>query len=186
MRILLVDFYDSFTFNLLHYLECEETQVDIIRNDEIASLKQLDAYSHVVLSPGPGLPEEKENLSEIIVYCSGKIPILGICLGMQAICQFLGGELVNMGEVKHGVSETLVVANTKHLFRELPASFEVGLYHSWFITALEEQYIDARLENGKIMAISSPLKKLYGVQFHPESILSDHGMALLRNFIKLC
>lgn len=186
MRILLVDFYDSFTFNLLHYLESEETEVDIIRNDEIESLKLLDAYSHVVLSPGPGLPKEKENLSEIIAYCSGKIPILGICLGMQAIGQFLGGELVNMGEVKHGVSETLVVANTKNLFRELPTSFEVGLYHSWCITALEEQFIDARLKNGKIMAISSPFKKLYGVQFHPESILSHHGRALLRNFIKLC
>ncbi|MEJ6588454.1 MAG: aminodeoxychorismate/anthranilate synthase component II [Crocinitomicaceae bacterium] len=185
MRILLVDFYDSFTFNLLHYLEYQEIEVDIIRNDKIKSLIFLDDYSHVVLSPGPGLPSEKENLQEIVAYCSERIPVLGICLGMQAIGQFLGGELVNMGEVKHGVSERIFVDNSKRIFNNLPSSFDVGLYHSWCIVHLDDEFVDARLENGKVMAISCDSKKMYGVQFHPESILSSHGKELLINFIKL-
>ena len=183
MRILLVDFYDSFTFNLLHYIELQNVEVDVIRNDEHIDANLLSAYSHIVLSPGPGLPSEKQNLQYILSICSGVRPVLGICLGMQAIGEFLGGELSNMESVKHGVAEPLLVKNSNVLFEDLPVSFDVGLYHSWAISSIDEQYIDAISANGTIMAISSKVKKLYGVQFHPESILSNYGKRLIKNFI---
>ena len=184
MRILLVDFYDSFTFNLLHYIELQNTSVDVIRNDALIDPDILNKYSHVVLSPGPGLPSEKKNLHRILSICGGKIPVLGICLGMQGIGEFLGGKLTNMATVRHGVAETLLVKKRGILFKDLPTSFDVGLYHSWSVTDIDEQYIDAILANGIIMAISCKAKKLYGVQFHPESILSEYGKRLLGNFIK--
>jgi len=183
MRILLVDFYDSFTFNLLHYLELQNVTVDVIRNDAKIDADILNQYTHVVLSPGPGLPSEKKNLHKIISLCSGKRPVLGICLGMQGIGEFLGGRMVNMKTVKHGVAESLIVNNQGVLFKGLPASFAVGLYHSWAISDIRDDYIDAKSTNGTIMAISCRVKKLYGVQFHPESILSDHGKKLIGNFI---
>ena len=184
MRILLVDFYDSFTFNLLHYIELQNTSVDVIRNDAFMDLDLLNKYSHIVLSPGPGLPSEKKNLHKILSICSGKIPVLGICLGMQGIGEFLGGKLTNMASVRHGVAETLLVKKNGVLFKDLPTCFDVGLYHSWSVTGIDKQYIDAILANGIIMAISCKAKKLYGVQFHPESILSEHGKKLLDNFMK--
>ena len=183
MRILLVDFYDSFTFNLLHYIELQNVEVDVIRNDEHIDANLLAKYSHVVLSPGPGLPAEKQNLHYILSICSGIRPVLGICLGMQGIGEFLGGALSNMESVKHGVAEALIVKNRNVLFEDLPVSFDVGLYHSWAISNIDEQYIDAILANGTIMAISCKVKKLYGVQFHPESILSNYGKRLIKNFI---
>lgn len=183
MRILLVDFYDSFTFNLLHYIELQNVAVDVIRNDTQIDVDLLSRYSHVVLSPGPGLPSEKKNLNKIISLCSQKRPVLGICLGMQGIGEFLGGTLENMETVKHGISEPLVVKNRDVLFKDMPVSFDVGLYHSWAITDIDDQYTDAKTENGTIMAISCKERMLYGVQFHPESILSKNGKKLIQNFI---
>ncbi len=183
MRILLVDFYDSFTYNLLHYIELQNVAVDVIRNDAKIDAEILSRYSHVVLSPGPGLPSEKKNLHEIIALCSGERPVLGICLGMQGIGEFLGGTLENMESVKHGVAESLQVRNTDVLFKGMPVTFDVGLYHSWAITDIEERYIDAISANGTIMAVSCKVQKLYGVQFHPESILSNYGKKLIKNFI---
>lgn len=185
MRILLVDFYDSFTFNLLHYLELLNADIQVVRNDDAISEDFVNGFSHVVLSPGPGLPSEKKNLSKILSLCAGNTPVLGICLGMQAIGEHLGGTLVNMGAVKHGVSERLSVEKDSILFKRLPDSFEVGLYHSWKIQGLKEEYITARLENGTIMALADDSQMLYGVQFHPESILSEWGKELLYNFINL-
>ncbi len=183
MRILLVDFYDSFTYNLLHYIELQNVAVDVIRNDAQIDATSLSRYSHVVLSPGPGLPSEKKNLQKILSLCSCKRPVLGICLGMQGVGEFLGGTLSNMESVKHGVAESLLVNNNDVLFKGLPATFDVGLYHSWAISHIEDRYIDAKSINGTIMAISCKVKKLYGVQFHPESILSSYGKKLLGNFI---
>ena len=183
MRILLVDFYDSFTYNLLHYIELQNVAADVIRNDAQIDATLLSRYSHVVLSPGPGLPSEKKNLQKILSLCSCKRPVLGICLGMQGVGEFLGGTLSNMECVKHGVAESLLVNNNDVLFKDLPATFDVGLYHSWAISDIEDKYIDAKSTNGTIMAISCKVKKLYGVQFHPESILSSYGKKVLENFI---
>ena len=184
MNILLIDFYDSFTYNLKHYLESIHSEVEVVRYDELLDINNLDKYSHVILSPGPGLPEEKKNIFEIIKFCDGKINLLGICLGMQAIGTYLGGDLVNMTKVTHGQSETIIKTRDSKLFIGLPRQFLVGLYHSWVIANIDNKYVDATLsKNGRIMAISDIERKLYGVQFHPESILSDFGMELLANFL---
>ncbi|MDG1736106.1 MAG: aminodeoxychorismate/anthranilate synthase component II [Crocinitomicaceae bacterium] len=185
MRILLVDFYDSFTFNLLHYIEMQGVEVDVVRNDALIDELMLSKYSHVILSPGPGLPSEKANLDLILNYCISKTPVLGICLGMQAIGSLMGGKLENMGSVKHGVAEVIRVDNSKVLFRGLPHEFEVGLYHSWCVTDIPTENVCATSSNGTIMGISSVEKKLFGVQFHPESILSDYGHEILKNFINV-
>jgi anthranilate synthase component 2 len=183
MKILLIDFYDSFTFNLKHYLETLHQSVEVIRHDEINDINVLSNYSHIILSPGPGMPKHKSNMFECINYCDAKIPLLGICLGMQAIGQYLGGELKNMKEVKHGVSENIVVSRGI-LFDRLPARFNVGLYHSWVLEKIHPKYVDAVVEhNGYIMGISDQKRKLFGVQFHPESVLSEYGIELLSNFL---
>ena len=185
MKILLIDFYDSFTFNLKHYIESLHSDVKVVRHDEVNDVSILNEYTHVVLSPGPGMPDEKENMFEIIEYCDGKIHLLGVCLGMQAIGLYLGGKLENMDEVKHGVSAE-AQSNGEGLFHNLPKRFLVGLYHSWMLVNIEKKYINAHLSNNKvIMAISDPSRKLYGVQYHPESILSENGKALISNFLNL-
>ncbi len=184
MKILLIDFYDSFTFNLKHYLECENRVVDVIRHDMIGEIEFLDSYSHIILSPGPGLPMEKTNMLEIISFCENRIPLLGVCLGMQAIGIYLGGTLKNMDNISHGVSKTLIVVNRDaSLFQGLPKKMEVGLYHSWAIFDIGEDFIDARLADDCVMAISDPSRKLFGLQFHPESVLSQYGREMLNNFL---
>lgn len=184
MKILLIDFYDSFTFNLKHYVESLHGSVDVVRHDEINDLNVLKDYSHVILSPGPGMPEEKVNMFEIIEFCDGKIQLLGICLGMQAIGVYLGGKLENMSDVKHGVSEELI-SNRGALFNDLPERFFVGLYHSWTLVNINKKNIDARLvKNNFIMSLSDESRKLYGFQFHPESVLSQYGKELIANFLK--
>ena len=183
MKILLIDFYDSFTFNLKHYLESFGHSVHVIRHDEISEMHTIAAYSHVVLSPGPGLPGQKENLMEVIAYCDSSLPILGICLGMQAIGLYLGGKLENLSTVNHGVARKVKCKENRALFTGIPREFEVGLYHSWSLIEIEDVYVDARLNDGRIMAISDDKRKLYGVQFHPESILSEHGKEVLSNFL---
>ncbi|MFZ9586231.1 MAG: anthranilate synthase component II [Crocinitomicaceae bacterium] len=182
MKVVLVDFYDSFTFNLSHYFEQLDAEVTVIRYDYL-NVTDLHAYDAIVLSPGPGLPEEKKNLRELLDEFVGKKPILGVCLGFQAIAVHLGGRLENQQEVKHGVQGTLHVKNHDGLFLGLPDSFLVGLYHSWKVVKLPAQFESAFLDNGVLMALEDPSKRLYGVQFHPESILTEYGLDLLRNFL---
>ena len=182
--MLIVDFYDSFTYNLAHYFEKLDCEVSVIRNDELdlSSLKQFDK---LVLSPGPGLPNEKENLFELLEQFNGKIPILGICLGMQAIGEFLGGSIKNQSIVKHGLAEKITISNTNYLFQSFSNSINVGLYHSWKVVNITSKNITSISENNVIMSIEFPENKLYGVQFHPESILTENGLELLRNFLNL-
>lgn len=183
MKILLIDFYDSFTFNLKHYLETIHPNVVVIRHDELDDVNFLSGFSHVILSPGPGMPEDKINMFDFIKYCDGKTPLLGICLGMQAIGQYLGGELRNMKDVRHGVSENIVITSGV-LFNGLPENITIGLYHSWAIDKIELKYVNATIvNNGTVMAISDPERKLFGFQFHPESVLSEYGKELLANFL---
>ena len=182
--MLIVDFYDSFTYNLAHYFEKLDCEVSVIRNDEL-DLSSLLQFDKLVLSPGPGLPKEKKNLFELLEQISGKIPILGICLGMQAIGEFIGGGIQNQSLVKHGISESIIVSDHSHLFHHLPTQFQVGLYHSWEVINIPKENITSLSQNNVVMSIEFPEKKLFGVQFHPESILTENGLVLLRNFLNL-
>lgn len=183
MHVLLVDFYDSFTYNIQHYLVNIGCKVDVIREDELDVSSVYD-YDCVVLSPGPGLPSEKKNMFSIISLCRNSLPILGICLGMQAISEVLGGVLVNQNEVMHGRKVEVDILKKGVLFKDFPEKINVGLYHSWKVEGLEEKFITAKSTTGVIMAIESIDEYLFGVQFHPESILTEHGEQLLANFIQ--
>lgn len=186
MKILLVDFYDSFTYNLAHYLEPLCDEVDVIRDNELV-LNNISKYDKIILSPGPGLPENTKSLNKILEMFSGKIPILGVCLGMQGIVQFLGGRLAQKKSILHGKPVQLKVKKKIILFNDIPDSFTVGLYHSWEVEIPKKQIslITAYDEFGVIMAIENPELKLFGVQFHPESILTEYGREILANFCSL-
>lgn len=185
MKILLLDNYDSFTFNLAHYLESMCEKVDVLRNDEV-SLERIIDYDKIVLSPGPGLPADAGMMPQLIKRYAGEIPMLGVCLGMQGIAEYFGGRLYNQPVVRHGVSIIIATAEESHLFRDLPRQFEVGLYHSWAVTDLPNSIrISATSQEEVIMAIESVDQRVYGVQFHPESILTQFGKEILRNFILL-
>lgn len=183
MRVLLIDFYDSFTFNLAHYLEALEVDLLTKRYDQMtpSDFSQINA---ILLSPGPGLPHEKNGLSEILARNVGKLPILGVCLGMQALVEHMGGSLENQQKVKHGVQESILVNSHQGLFRGLPGQMEVGLYHSWRVVC-PNAWITASSQSGVPMAIERPELKVYGVQFHPESIMTPNGKTILRNFIEI-
>jgi len=181
VKVVLVDFYDSFTFNLVHYLEKLDAEVTVIRHDYL-NLAEINSYDAIVLSPGPGLPQEKVNLHALLQEFVSKKPILGVCLGMQALAEHLGGTLVNQEFVKHGVQETMYVNDHSGLFAGLPSDYQVGLYHSWKVEGLTPLQT-AATSNGVCMSIEDSSKKLYGVQFHPESILTEYGLALLSNFL---
>jgi anthranilate synthase component II len=183
VRVLLIDFYDSFTFNITHYLESLGCFVDVIRNDELHPTDLLK-YNALVLSPGPGLPSEKKNLMSVIDEYSGKIPILGICLGMQAIGCFLGGELKNQKLVKHGVQdEIFILKDNSVLLKDIVTGSKIGLYHSWEVVDLPSGLISGISKSNVVMAIESVEQKLFGVQFHPESVLTEQGMIIFRNFL---
>lgn len=181
-RILLVDNFDSFTYNLVHYLESLECQVDVRFNNEIPD-GILDNYDAVVLSPGPGLPEESGDLKAFVGDYIGKIPILGVCLGMQALALELGGELFNQDTVKHGVQEVISVKKSV-LFSESNDDFKVGLYHSWGVSNDGNYTVTAISKERVAMALENEALKCFGVQFHPESIMTPDGMEVLQNFLK--
>ena len=183
MHVLLVDFYDSFTYNIQHYLVNIGCKVDVIREDELDVSSVYD-YDCVVLSPGPGLPSEKKNMFSIISLCRNSLPILGICLGMQAISEVLGGVLVNQNEVMHGRKVEVDILKKGVLFKDLPEKINVGLYHSWKVEGLEDKFVSAISASGVVMAIESKDELLFGVQFHPESILTKNGEQILSNFVQ--
>ena len=188
MRILLVDNYDSFTYNLLHYLEEIDCVVEVVRNDKVSNI-DVDHCDALILSPGPGLPEEVGRLMDIIEYAFEKKPILGVCLGMQALAICKGATLFNQKEVKHGVSEDCSQVNSNKLFEDIPHTFKVGLYHSWGIELQNELEFrkTAISENKVLMAFEHVVFPVVGVQFHPESILTDYGKKMILNFItKFC
>lgn len=178
-----MDFYDSFTFNLSHYLEQLNVDVTVIRHDYL-NLTQINVFDAIILSPGPGLPAEKQHLMELLSMYVGKKPILGVCLGMQAIALHLGASLENQQEVKHGVQGKLIVKDHSGLFQGLPTEFLVGLYHSWKVVGVPEHWQTSQLDNGVLMSMEVPNQQLYAVQFHPESILTEYGLPLLSNFIQ--
>ena len=181
-RILILDNYDSFTYNLKHYFSSLGCDVTVVFNDELDV--DLSNFSHIVISPGPGLPSDTKVLFDVLKTVDGKIPVLGVCLGMQAICEFLGGEIYNQSIVKHGVSE-LINTEPCALFDSIERTFEVGLYHSWAVNDFGDYVVTAKSDSDVVMAIENKDRKMYGVQFHPESIMTQNGKAILLNFLKL-
>jgi len=187
MRILVLDNYDSFTYNLVQYVqELVGFKVDVFRNDAI-SLEEVDAYDKIILSPGPGLPKDAGIMPELIKRYAPTKEILGVCLGHQAIGEAFGGTLHNIAKVYHGVATPIeVVDGSALLFRGLPNNLEVGRYHSWIVerpNLPEELQITAVDEHGAIMAMCHRKYNVRGVQFHPESVLTPMGKAMLRNFL---
>jgi len=189
MKVLLLDNYDSFTYNLAHYLEKLDCEVDVLRNDD-PQLERLDwsRYSGLVLSPGPGLPEESGQLMNVLRQRFGTLPILGVCLGMQALGLHSGGALYNRKGVMHGRSVAIVPERTGVLLQGV-TNFEVGLYHSWAVRP--DSLPKAWTVTAVAMADKAPMimehedGKTFGVQFHPESILTRQGLKMLANWVAL-
>ena len=189
MKILILDNYDSFTYNLVHYLRelAEGAEMTVVRNDQI-TLDEVEAYDKILLSPGPGIPEEAGIMPELIKRYGATKSILGVCLGHQAIAEAYGASLYNMSEVLHGVSSKIkVVKPEDRLFNGIPSEYEICHYHSWNVSREglgSELEVTAYDELGEIMAISHKEYDVKGVQFHPESIMTEHGHKLLENWLK--
>jgi anthranilate synthase component 2 len=190
MNILVLDNYDSFTYNLVQYIQdILDLEVDVRRNDAIA-LEAVAAYDAVVLSPGPGLPADAGIMPALIKEYTGKLPILGVCLGHQAIGEAFGARLENLADVFHGVETSVTVEDSSEpLFHSLGGQFQAGRYHSWVVSREELPdcfEITAVDEKGTIMAMRHKAYNLRGVQFHPESIMTRAGKQMLRNFFEKC
>lgn len=188
MKILVLDNYDSFTYNLVHYIEkIPNCEVDVFRNDKI-TLQEIEKYDKIVLSPGPGVPDEAGILKDVIKEFSGKKPIFGVCLGLQAIAEVFGGKIYNMNKVYHGVATNMILCQKDEpLFKDVPEEFSAGRYHSWVVeneSLPECLNITVKDEEGSIMALSHKEFDVRGVQFHPESVLTEFGETIIRNFIE--
>ena len=185
-KILVIDNYDSFVFNLVHYLKDLGCDVTVKRNDKV-DLSEIEEYDKVLLSPGPGIPEEAGRMGEIIRRYAGKKPILGICLGHQAIAEVFGGKLINLDDVFHGVATKVERTNIEDpIYKDVPRVFNVGRYHSWLVNFADlpqEFEITATDKNGQIMSIRHKEYDLKGIQYHPESILTEHGMKIMENWV---
>ena len=186
MKILVLDNYDSFTYNLVHALKkFEGVKVTVIRNDEVMD-DEPGLFDKIVFSPGPGIPEEAGKMLAVIRNYAGKRPMLGVCLGHQAIGEAFGGKLQNMNKVLHGIATPIHVTATSYLFKDMPETFEAGRYHSWIVekealpSVLEVTALDAE---GRIMSMQHRKFDIQGVQFHPESILTPMGEKILENWI---
>lgn len=187
MKILVIDNYDSFTYNLVHYLEDLGCEVTVRRNDQL-TLEEVDAFEKIVLSPGPGLPDEAGLLKAIIKTYAPAKSILGVCLGQQAIGEVFGGSLINLDTVYHGVATKVTSCVTdESLFNGLDKTIEVGRYHSWVVDPNLPEVLEATSfdENGQVMSLRHKTYDLKGVQFHPESVLTPDGKKILENWIQI-
>lgn len=190
MKILVLDNYDSFTYNLVQYVqELLEQKIDVYRNDAI-SLEAVEAYDAVILSPGPGLPGEAGIMPTLIQQYASTKPILGVCLGHQAIGEAFGAALLNLEDVYHGIETAITRTGVEEpLFKGLPDHFQAGRYHSWVVqknSLPAELLITAVDDRGEIMAMRHRDYNLRGVQFHPESIMTPEGKQMLQNFFRYC
>jgi anthranilate synthase component 2 len=185
MKILVIDNYDSFTYNLVHYLEDLNCDVTVLRNDKL-ELEDVEPFDKIVLSPGPGIPDEAGLLKPIIKKYAPTKSILGVCLGQQAIGEVFGGSLINLDEVYHGVATKVNISvDDEPLFNGLDKTIEVGRYHSWVVDSnlpadLEATSFD---ENGQVMSLRHKTYDVKGVQYHPESVLTPFGKQILKNWI---
>jgi anthranilate synthase component 2 len=186
MKILVIDNYDSFTYNLVHAIRSLGYEADVVRNDKIDP-DQVMGYDKILLSPGPGIPSEAGQLPEIIRRYSPSKSILGICLGEQAIGEAFGARLENLTEVYHGVQTPIIVLEDNPLFRGVERSFSGGRYHSWVVSREEfpeELRILAVDGESRIMALAHKEYDVRGVQFHPESVLTPQGMKMIKNWLE--
>jgi anthranilate synthase component 2 len=184
-NILVIDNYDSFTYNLVHYLEDLGCKVTVRRNDQL-HLDDVEAFDKILLSPGPGIPDEAGLLKPIIAKYASTKSILGVCLGQQAIAEVFGGNLINLDTVFHGVATKVTTCVTdENLFKGLDKTFEVGRYHSWVVDANLPDLLEATSfdENGQVMSLRHKFYDVKGVQYHPESVLTPHGKKILENWV---
>ncbi len=186
MKLLVLDNYDSFTYNLVHLIEkVSDIQFEVIRNDKI-SLEAINAFDKILLSPGPGLPKDAGIMSKLLKQYGPSKNILGICLGLQAIGETYGAKLKNLETVFHGIATPVTILEEDILFQNCPPNFIVGRYHSWVVNTTdlpEDLKITATDADGNIMALKHILYNVRGVQFHPESILSEYGERVIKNWL---
>ena len=185
MRVFLIDNNDSFTYNLKHYIEQFAIEVVVSRSAEI-ELDDIESFDKIILSPGPGLPNEHPVLKQVLARYYNQKPILGICLGQQAIAEFFNANLENLTTVKHGVTSMVHHFDNCKLFKDIPKSFKIGHYHSWVVSKIdfpEELTITSENEEGIITSLNHKNYDITAVQFHPESILTEHGLQLIKNWV---
>ena len=184
-EVLVIDNYDSFTYNLVHYLEDLDCAVTVKRNDRL-TLDEVDAFNKIVLSPGPGIPDEAGLLKKIIATYAPTKRIFGVCLGQQAIGEVFGGSLVNLEQVYHGIATKIRIIGTDPIFDGLPREIEVGRYHSWVVHPDLPEVLEATSmdENGQVMSLRHKTYDVCAVQFHPESVLTPQGKQILKNWLQ--
>ncbi len=183
-KILVIDNYDSFTYNLVHYLEDLDCEVVVKRNDRL-TLEEVTEFDKIVLSPGPGIPDEAGLLKEIIRTYAPTKSIFGVCLGQQAIGEVFGGSLINLDEVFHGIASKINITKKDILFKGMPKEIEVGRYHSWVVNPELPEVLEATSfdKNGQVMSLRHKEYDVCAVQFHPESILTPEGKKILENWL---
>lgn len=187
MKVVIIDNYDSFTYNLSHLVKELGAEVTVFRND-MFKLEQLESYDKIILSPGPGIPCEAGLLLDVIKCYAGKKPILGVCLGHQAIGESFGGKLTNLSEVYHGVATPCDITKKDYLFEGLPEKIEIGRYHSWvvdnddFPDCLEVTSVS---DEGYIMSLRHKEYDIRGIQYHPESVLTPDGKKIIENWLRI-
>lgn len=184
-KVLVIDNYDSFTYNLVHYLEDLNCDVTVVRNDKL-NLEDVEPFDKIVLSPGPGIPDEAGLLKPIIERYAPSKSILGVCLGQQAIGEVFGGSLINLDDVYHGVATKVTICvDDETLFNGMEKNIEVGRYHSWVVNPNLPDCLEATSfdENGQVMSLRHREYDVRGVQYHPESVLTPHGKQILKNWI---
>lgn len=186
-KILVIDNYDSFVYNLVHYLEEFDCDVTVVRNDQF-HIDDVEHYDKIMLSPGPGIPDEAGLLKDVIKKYAATKSILGVCLGQQAIGEVFGGKLENLAKVFHGVAtQATILKKDEPLFKGLESTIEIGRYHSWVVSrdnfpeVLEITSVD---ENDQIMSVRHKFYDVCGVQFHPESVLTPSGKQIIKNWIE--
>lgn len=187
--ILLIDNYDSFSYNLVQFFGTVQPDIKVIRNDEM-TVKEIEALdpSHIILSPGPGYPKDAGICEDVVRELQGKIPILGVCLGHQAICEVYGAHICHAKQLMHGKQSRVRIDTAKPIFAGLPEEIDVARYHSLIAdidTMPEELEVISTDENNEVMAVKHRNYHVYGLQFHPESILTPEGMTLVNNFINI-
>lgn len=188
-KILVIDNYDSFTYNLVHIIRelGHEESMNIFRNDKF-NIKEVENYDHILLSPGPGVPKDAGLMPEVIKQYASTKNILGVCLGHQGIGEAFGSELLNLPTVFHGMVTPIEVIEEDQIFNDIPRSFNVCRYHSWVIdkeSISDDLTITSVSENGNIMSLKHKKHNVRGVQFHPESIMTEHGKKLIENWLAL-
>ncbi|HBL84984.1 MAG: aminodeoxychorismate/anthranilate synthase component II [Clostridiales bacterium GWF2_38_85] len=187
--ILLIDNYDSFSYNLYQFVGMVNPNIRVIKNNEL-TIKKIESLdlTHILISPGPGRPKNAGICEEVILHFKDKLPILGVCLGHQAICEALGGEITYAKVLMHGKKSTIHIANGSPIFEGLPPIIEGARYHSLCAkreTLPDELLVIAEDDNGEVMGVKHKDYNIFGVQFHPESILTQNGIKIIENFLKI-